>query len=65
MVKQGEAGLFSIVYIYYIYAFVSLFYTINSMSDVVASTATYFLAICCLVSLSAASLHLCSVLVFS
>ena len=40
MVKQGEAGLFSIVYIYYIYAFVSLFYTINSMSDVVASTST-------------------------
>ena len=38
MVKQGEA-VFSIVYIYYIYAFVSLFYT-NSMSDVVASTAT-------------------------
>ena len=36
MVKQGEAGLFSIVYIYYIYAFVSLFY-INSMSDVVLS----------------------------
>ena len=57
MVKQGEAGLFSIVYIYYIYAFVSLFY-INSMSDVVASTATYFLAICCLVSLSAASLQI-------